>query len=180
MIRLFEIVKDYCTDGLEKRTFSTVSLLLSVLLVCSVSSGVDAAEISSGVVTRVIDGDSLVIRAGAREFEARLWGIDSPEYDQPGAPGSRKALEDMVLGHSVAWEIKYTDRYGRAIIVLYAEGKNINEAMVANGSSWVYGYFCREPVCRSWQQLELQARQKGSGLWSLKNPTPPWQWKRKR
>lgn len=167
-------------DGARKRGIAAVLLLIFLVLISSAALRARAADISVGKVTRIIDGDSLVIMAAGREFEARLWGIDSPEYDQPGASGSRKALERMVLGKSATYEIKYMDRYEREIIVLYVQGRNINEAMVATGNSWVYDYFCRERICRTWQQLQLQARQSGYGLWSQANPTAPWLWKRKR
>ena len=178
--RFTEFNKDGPTGRLKNMSASGFWLLPFLLFISAASTQGYAAEMVSGAVTRIIDGDSLVVHDGGTEIEARLWGIDSPEYDQPGASGSKKALEELVLGKSVAWQVKYRDRYGRAIIVLYSQRKNINETMVAAGNSWVYDYFCQERICQTWKQLQMQARRNGYGLWIQKNPTAPWLWKRKR
>ena len=139
-----------------------------------------SANPGPAVVDRIIDGDSLIVRTGARTLEIRLWGIDAPEYDQPGSSGAKKKLSDLVLGNTVSIVIKYADKYGRYVALLTSSGVSVNEEMVATGNSWVHDYFCRETICRKWSLLEERARTERRGLWQGDNPIPPWQWKRKR
>lgn len=138
-----------------------------------------ADEHLNGRVEQIIDGDSLIIDVGGHRLEVRLWGIDSPEYDQPGAQTAASALHRFAYGKSVRLQIRYQDRYGRSVAEMYQSGSNINELMVSGGYSWVHHYFCTEPVCRRWKQFEEAARHKRLGIWSSDNPIPPWQWKRR-
>ncbi len=132
------------------------------------------------IVDYVVDGDSLVVRKGARKMEVRLWGIDAPEYDQPDSIPAKNGLKKMVMGQKGVLYIKYQDRYGRYVSVLKIEDLNVNEAMVAAGYSWVYDRYCREPVCQRWKHLQAEAKEQRRGLWSGKDPVPPWQWKASR
>ncbi len=132
------------------------------------------------VVDRIIDGDSLIVRKGGSHMEIRLWGIDAPEYDQPGSRQAKRKLSELVLGNTVSIFIKYTDKYGRQVALLTSSGVNVNEEMIVTGNSWVHDYFCRETICRKWKVLEERARNEKRGLWQEDDPIPPWQWKRKR
>ncbi len=91
-----------------------------------------------GTVTQVIDGDSLVFQgaAGGEPLEVRLHGIDAPEGCQAGGPQSREALLDYVRGKTVQLQTLGLDNYKRTLAVLFVEGININERMVAEGQAW--------------------------------------------
>lgn len=132
------------------------------------------------IVDYVVDGDSLVVRNGTKKMEVRLWGIDAPEYDQPDSIPARNGLKKMVMGQKGVLYIKYQDRYGRYVSLLKIKDLNVNEAMVANGHSWVYDRYCREPVCQRWKHLQAEAKKQRRGLWSGNDPVPPWQWKASR
>ncbi len=132
------------------------------------------------IVDYVVDGDSLVVRNGTKKMEVRLWGIDAPEYDQPDSIPARNGLKKMVMGQKGLLYIKYQDRYGRYVSLLKIKDLNVNEAMVANGHSWVYDRYCREPVCQRWKHLQAEAKKQRRGLWSGNDPVPPWQWKASR
>ncbi len=84
----------YSNDA-GKGTLS-VSLAEIMLLVMAVSASC-AETLLSGRVTKVIDGDSFVLKTTKRSYEIRLWGIDCPEYTQPHSANaksvSRKLLE---------------------------------------------------------------------------------------
>lgn len=132
------------------------------------------------IVDYVVDGDSLVVQKGTKKMEVRLWGIDAPEYDQPDSIMARNGLKKMVMGQKGVLYIKYQDRYGRYVSLLKIKDLNVNEAMVANGHSWVYDRYCREPVCQRWKHLQAEAKKQRRGLWSGNDPVPPWQWKASR
>lgn len=154
-------------------------IVFSAALAVFVSYGFADQDLP-GRVDRIIDGDSLIVYVGGRQLEVRLWGIDSPEYDQPGSQMSAAALQRLTSAKTVRLHIRYQDRFGRSVAELFQAGSSINEQMVSGGYSWVHPYFCKGSVCRSWKRLEEEAQRKGSGIWSLDNPIPPWQWKKRR
>lgn len=159
--------------------FVLVSFLTVILALMITALLARADVIVKGRVEYIVDGDSMIVDAGEGDQEIRLWGIDSPEYDQKGAEQSRDALSRLTLGKQVAVRIKYHDRYGRTVAEISDGETSINELMVAMGHSWVHPYFCRKPVCRQWKKLENEARRQGIGLWNYENPIPPWQWKKR-
>ncbi|CAG37376.1 related to nuclease [Desulfotalea psychrophila LSv54] len=135
---------------------------------------------SSGTVLKIIDGDSLIVRdsSGAR-IEMRLYGIDSPEWNQKDAFLAKKYLSQSILRKRVSYTVYDYDRYGRAVVLVKRNGRIINEVLVQKGYSWFYPRYCRKKICASWKKLEKEARRKRWGLWKEKNPVSPWRWKHK-
>jgi micrococcal nuclease len=116
-----------------------------VLLVAPAATGVSSAESfrATATVDRVIDGDTLVVRGGAR---VRLVQIDSPEAGEEcyasastlelvrlAGPGSRVELESDPALDPV-------DRYGRLLRYIHAGGRNVNVELVRRGAAtpWFY------------------------------------------
>ena len=163
-----------------------VKLVVVGLLVCSIFFYLPACfsatqqETLAVAVDYIIDGDSLVIRRDTKTMEVRLWGIDAPEYDQPDSDSAKAALMKLALERRAKVQIKYRDRYGRYVALLYIDGLNVNETMVRTGHSWVYERYCDEPLCESWKRLEDEARKNKRGLWAGSNPVAPWRWKARR
>jgi len=154
-------------------------LSLAFVLVAVLVSNGRCDALVQGRVAHIIDGDSLCVEVGGSDVEVRLWGIDSPEYDQPEAEQSKGALSNLASGRTVDLKLMYLDRYGRTVAELFIAGDSINEQMVSSGYSWVHPYFCREPVCRRWTMLEAAARRHRLGIWNSDNPVPPWEWKKR-
>lgn len=134
----------------------------------------------SVTIHRIIDGDSLVVLNQENYLEIRLWGIDAPEYDQPGSASAKERLKELTSGRPAEIVIKDRDRYGRLVVMLECDGNNINETMVASGSAWVHIYYCKESECERWKKLEREARKNHLGLWKWKDPVEPWKWKSRR
>lgn len=135
-------------------------------------------------ITDVIDGDSLRARIGNQrgKTELRLWGIDSPEWNQPYGKQARNYLKVRVLRKKLFFTAKGTDRYNRLLVILHdthsSNSRSINEELVANGFSWVYKRFCDERICDEWLKAQQFAQQQKSGLWVSRKPVPPWQVRR--
>jgi endonuclease YncB( thermonuclease family) len=127
----------------------------------------------------VLDGDSLVLRAGGRDVEVRLAEIDTPEKGQPYADNARKALQGMVLGRRVRLDVLDVDRYGRSVSRVYRlpDETWINAEMVRRGYAWVYRSYVRD---KRLYAIEREARSKRAGLWALPEAErePPWRWRR--
>ena len=129
---------------------------------------------------RVIDGDSLIVLDHNKVREVRLWGIDAPEFDQPGSASAKERLKALTSCTQAQIQIKDRDRYGRSVVMLECDGNKVNEAMVACGDAWVHVYYCKESVCEQWKKLERDARKNHLGLWRWPNPVEPWKWKSHR
>lgn len=141
------------------------------------SADVHAVGDEVAVVSHVIDGDSLEIMQGGRSYQARLWGIDTPEYDQDCAAKAENYTRRMIEAKTVVFSRKYTDRFDRVVVMAWVNGTLLNEELVKEGLAWVHVRYCDEEICNSWRQFELEARKKRIGIWGGDHPVPPWQWK---
>lgn len=57
---------------------------------------------------------------------------------------------------------------------------DINGDMLRAGQAWFYGKYCNLPYpCIGWSADADEAREAGLGLWKSRNPTPPWEWRRR-
>jgi len=130
----------------------------------------------AGKVVGVHDGDTISVMHGGRAEKIRLQGIDCPESGQDFGRKAKQFTSEMVFGKEVQVKASDVDRYGRTVAEVYtADGKSLNRALVAAGLAWWYRKYA--PNDRTLAGLEAQAQRKGTGLWSYRNPTPPWEWR---
>ncbi|SMH47300.1 thermonuclease family protein [Mesorhizobium australicum] len=110
----------------------------------------------------VNDGDTITL-AGER---IRLRGIDAPEYDQtctragasyPCGRQSRRELERLVAGRSVACEGWERDKYDRLLAVCRAGDIDLNRRLVEEGWAIAYGDYA---------DAERAARAAAKGIWA--------------
>lgn len=145
--------------------------LFSLLLVTTM---VEAGQFK---VVRVLDGDTVVAVGHDIEISVRLAGIDAPETGkkkheegQPFSQQSKKYLAQLVLNKVV--DIKGYGRgpYNRIIGELYADGKNVNLAMVYYGLAEVYrGQMPKGFNAKPYWEAESRAWTDKAGAWSLGN-----------
>lgn len=131
-----------------------------------------------GVVTRVKDGDSLMV-ARTREKrveEVRLHGIDAPELGQPWGIQARAALRRLAEGRPVLVETMGRDRYGRWLGRVHVGPTELNLALVADGHAWaVRGYGASGQALKAHREARTARR----GLWALppEQRLPPATWR---
>ncbi|MBE9160074.1 thermonuclease family protein [Nodosilinea sp. LEGE 06152] len=73
-----------------------------------------------------------------------------------------------------------TDRYGRTVAEVYANGQNVNLQMVQEGHAVVYTQFlnsCPE-TGSALQAAEAEAQQQELNFWDQPNPLMPWDYRR--
>lgn len=167
------------TRGRCRQTLG-VALLLIGFLLSAPCAGCAAGQFLSGKATKIIDGDSVIVRRNGRNYEIRLWGIDCPEYNQPYGAAAEKLTRRLAGTGSVRVAVKSKDSYGRMVGVLYRGSLNVNEELVRQGAAWVYDQYCQEAICREWRRLETAAGSGHLGLWAHRNPVPPWKWRRRK
>jgi len=104
-----------------------LSLALSLSLTSGAAGAAPPAAAVQGVVTQVIDGDTLVITTpGKPPQTVRLRDIDAPEICQPGGAEARRALTDLALN-------KPAVQRGGAVLV---GDVNLGLRMVEDGHAW--------------------------------------------
>ena len=113
-----------------------------LLILMSSRAAAATQQVRSGLVTRVVDGDTLWVQThpSQQPLKVRIQGIDAPEICQAGGERARAALSRRVLGQSVTVASRAHDDYGRTVGILRLEGEDVGRWMVANGHAWVYSY----------------------------------------
>lgn len=152
--------------------------LLGLLVVAPLSTPTPADEdtrtVLTGVVTKVIDADTIDVELTSGPIRIRLHGIDAPERGQPWENESTAALTKRILGEEVDIEPFQQDRYDRLIGIIFLGDIDINAELVQQGHAWAYRRYMRKSdaaLCAD----EAQARLAKRGLWSLPrtNASPP-------
>ena len=139
---------------------------LCIIFVSSLPQ-VFAQEQFSALVTKIIDGDSLVVKSGKEFIEIRLYGIDCPEWDEYYSVEARSHTSSLIYRKTVTVIPQYYDSYGRLVAFLFRDGLDINGSVVSSGSGWVYKKYCRKKICKNWLIEEELAKKKGRGLWKI-------------
>jgi endonuclease YncB( thermonuclease family) len=125
--------------------------LQSAGLLVLVHGAVLAAELSlrgqalpswTGVVTHVVDGDTVYVRpvAGGAPRSLRLLGMDAPEICQEGGVSARDALNERISQRQVQVQVQGSDDYGRDLVRLYLASEDVGQWMVQRGHAWSYRF----------------------------------------
>jgi endonuclease YncB( thermonuclease family) len=168
------------TAGMTRRC-RTLAAAAGVALACLGAQGARAAPAASGpqvagVVTRVIDGDSLVFQpAGKPPLDVRLRDIDAPESCQPWGAEAKKALEEMALGKQGTLSASGRDAYGRTLGLLTIDQQSLSKRLVEDGHAWSVRFkWDNGPLVKQ----ERQAKALSRGLHSQAGALPPREFRR--
>lgn len=126
-----------------------------------------------GVVERVVDGDTIHVRLGARVEKVRYIGINTPEVHHPTKgeePGGREATEvnrRLVEGKRVRLEldVRERDRYGRLLAYVWVGDVMVNAELVRLGYAQVMTIPPNVRYQETLLKLQREARDAGRGLW---------------
>jgi len=98
-----------------------------------------SAETVQGTVTRVIDGDTVVVVSKGRPTTVRIQGIDAPEKHQTGGDASKQNMKRLADGKRVTMETqKRPDKYGRTVAKVTADGKDVGLEQIKQGQAQHY------------------------------------------
>lgn len=93
----------------------------------------DVTPASELTVTHVVDGDTVDVSTGER---IRLIGIDTPERGECGYEEATERVEQLVAGAEItlaAGAQDDTDRYGRLLRYVEADGVDVGQALIDEG-----------------------------------------------
>src|SRR3954452_11475251 len=95
------------------------------------------AETISGTVTKVIDGDTLVVRDAAKKRHPVRWAeIDPPEPKQPFYAESGRSLAELCHRKAATVEWSVRDEGQRYIGYVTCAGKDANGEQLQRGIAW--------------------------------------------
>jgi len=166
------------------KRLTTTTILLTILIILALAillkptptpdQSPTTFEKSQGLVTKVIDGDTVVINGES----VRLICIDTPERGEEGYLEATEYLESLILNKEVILEEDITkrDKYNRLLYYIFTEdGGFINEIMVREGYAEAYPYYPDTRLCPQIQEAEKQARISGKNIWEPEPVAEPTQ-----
>ena len=127
----------------------------------------------AGTVVRVVDGDTIHVRIGARVEKVRYIGVNTPEAHHPTRgeePGGREAAQvnrRLVEGQAIRLEldVQERDRYGRLLAYVWVGDLMINAELVRLGYAQVMTIPPNVRYQEVFLKLQREAREAGRGLW---------------
>lgn len=160
-------------------------------LLAGLCAGPAAAETLTGRVVDIIDGDTLRVDvAGRGALIVRLAWIDAPDRLQEHGEAARGSLNALAAQRPVRLETFGGANKGtlRAMAWVAPEScrgddcpttLDLGQAQVAHGMAWHDRRMLGQPMQSfgDYEQSEFQAKIRRRGLWSAKNPVPPWDWR---
>lgn len=125
-------------------------------------------------VSRVVDGDTIVVQYKGEEETIRLIGIDTPESVHPdkerntehgriASEFTRKSLGGNFIG--VELDIQERDRYGRLLAYVWLEGELFNRTLVEEGMAMVSTYPPNVSYEEEFKEAQEKARERKAGFW---------------
>ncbi len=128
-------------------------------------------------VSRVVDGDTLVVDYEGTQEKVRLIGVNTPETVDPrkivecfGIEASKR-MKELAEGNRVRLEVDDSqgvrDVYSRMLAYVYLEdGQMLNRKMIAEGYAYEYTYMTPYRYQQDFRDVQNIARISARGLWS--------------
>jgi len=166
-------------------------VVVAVLIVRPWEGGGRSAEGGSaavGLVTRVVDGDTVEARIEGVVEDVRLIGIDTPETVKPGAPvqcfgpQASRFAQRLLQGRRLRFIFgeERRDAYGRLLAYAYLDpaleahappkGRFVNAVLVRRGLARTLTIPPNDRFAPLLRRLELRAARVGRGLWGACPP----------
>jgi len=132
-------------------------------------------EVTTHIVSRVIDGDTVEITNQNEKFTVRLIGVDTPETVSPRSEMEcfGTAASNFTKTTLLSQKVKLvadetqgdTDRYGRLLRYIYINEELFNAQLIKHGFANEYTYKVPYRFQKEFQQLEQKARELSLGIW---------------
>ena len=132
----------------------------------------------NGVVVGVSDGDTITILDNSKKpHKIRLAQIDAPESSQDFGKASKQSLSRICYGKEAKAKVETIDRYKRSVAIVYCDGIEANLEQVKNGLAWAYTKYASD---QRYFDAEEVAKSAKIGIWSVSDPTPPWEYRKNK
>jgi micrococcal nuclease len=162
-----------------------ITLIIMVILPLLGLGAVNRDELSEYVntqnpgfyeVTKVLDGDTISVKAGNREETVRMIGVDTPETHHPKKPvqcfgrAASDFTKKLIGSNQIRLEADPTDDnkdiYGRLLRYVYLpNGILVNKEIISEGYGFAYTVFPFTKL-EEFRAAALTARENKKGLWA--------------
>jgi len=136
--------------------------------------------LTAATVTRVVDGDTIVVSIGGQEYKLRYIGVNTPETVDPRRPvgcfgheasaRNRELMEGKSVG--LQKDVSETDDFGRLLRYVWLDpatgsgpAEMVNAKLVEEGYAQAATYPPDVKYAALFASLQAQARAAGRGLW---------------
>lgn len=145
----------------------------------------DNSGFTTGIVTRVVDGDTAVVKVDGQDIRVRMLGVDTPETVHPNKPvqfygkEASNFTKDYLNGKQVWLEYDQspTDRYNRHLAYVWtSKPKTINESTMRKdmfNARLLLGGYAKVMIIKPnkryeelFKKFEAEAQQARKGLWN--------------
>jgi len=145
----------------------------------------------TGILTKIVDGDTLYFKTNGKKVKCRIEYIDTPEskinkklkkdirfcrgvkakdMKAAGKSATRAARRLLRLGDEYYYTVKGKDHYGRSICVVELDsGVSFNEMMVQNGYAVPFRRYMTDDEREYFNRVLEEAKVQKSGLWESFN-----------
>lgn len=139
-----------------------------------------------GVLTKIVDGDTLYFKTNNKKVKCRIEYIDTPEsrnnkknkrdisncrgitakdMTSAGKSATRAAKRLLTLKKQYKYDVNGKDRYGRSICVVKLGDTTFNEQMILNGYAVPYRQYMNASEIEHYNMLLEKAESEKVGLW---------------
>jgi micrococcal nuclease len=147
-------------------------LAAAVLGLLRATAGAGAPP-ATGVVERVVDGDTVIVHSGGDHLRVRLLGIDTPETVDPDrpvgcfGPQASAYTKHLLTGRAVSlvYDRELHDRYERLLAYVYLRGVFVNARLIELGFARTLSIPPNTAHAGELADLERGAALAGRGLW---------------
>jgi endonuclease YncB( thermonuclease family) len=133
-------------------------------------------EGETAVVRSIIDGDTIEVELGGRQYRLRYIGVDTPERDEPYYAEATAVNRQLVEGQTVILvkDVSETDRFGRLLRYVYLQdGTFVNAELLRQGVARRVTFPPDVAQQEQFGQVQEEARLAGRGLWSVSELIAP-------
>ncbi|MFA5890034.1 MAG: thermonuclease family protein [Actinomycetota bacterium] len=160
-----------------------IILAAAVLVAAGACAATSDAPSDTAVVERVVDGDTVIVRASGERIRVRLIGVDTPETVKPGAPVECYGPEASAYVHQVLaegeevrleYDLDRLDRYERTLAYVFRERDDlfVNRELVGRGFAVVLTIRPNVAHLGEFAAAERAARAARRGLWGACSRAP--------
>lgn len=127
-------------------------------------------------VTRVVDGDTIIIDYNGTEERVRLIGIDTPESVHPNAEkntefgkiASNFTKEKLENKHvKIELDVQERDKYGRILAYVYIDDVMYNKTLLKEGYAKIATYPPNIKYVDNFTEIQKEAKNNKKGLWGI-------------
>ena len=145
----------------------------------------DNSGFTTGIVTRVVDGDTAVVKVDGQDIRVRMLGVDTPETVHPNKPvqfygkEASNFTKDYLNGKQVwlEYDKSPTDRYNRHLAYVWtSKPSKINESTMRKdmfNARLLLGGYAKVMIIKPnkryeelFKKFEAEAQQARKGLWN--------------